>query len=223
MHWTYYGAYIAADTMIRYLEHKTGKRMAHPILDSVIYSDKFKYHDDEVMRTMNLMWPRKYRKMPYPYFHFPMDTAVYKPSALVIGDSFYWHWYEEKVSDNIFKKHEFWYYFDYIYPETYTKPTQTKDIDWRKEMEKYNVIMIMQVNGGAGKIGYDFLDRAYDLYDTTSLNPFLKVEKQIRGDAKWMETIRKSAKTKGISVEDEIQDNAIYIVNKDLLRFYKNY
>jgi hypothetical protein len=223
MHWSYYGAYLAADSMIGYLEKKMNVRLPRPILDSMTWSNKYKYHDDEVTRTMNLLWPPKDRMMPYPKYHFKRDSSDAKLKALVISDSYNWHWYEEGYNDNAFVKHEFWYYFKDCYPENFKKPTTTDKIDLKEEIEKYNVILVMQVNGGAGKMGYEFIDRAYDIYDTTSANPFRKIEKKIRGDAKWMETIRKNAKEKGITVEEEVRENAIFIVNKDLLRFYKNY
>jgi hypothetical protein len=223
MHWSYYGAYIAADTMVSYLEKKMNTTLLHPILDSIHWSDDYKYHDNEVTNTMNLIWPRKYMKMPYPFYHYKSDTTIYRPNALVISDSYNWHWFEENLNDRIFRKHEFWYYFKDCYPESWTKPTTTDGIDLKKEIEKYNVILILQVNGGAGKMGFEFLDRAYDIYDTTDLNPIRKIEKKIYGDPKWLDQLKDNAKKKNITLEEEVRDNAIYLVDKDLLRFYKNY
>lgn len=223
-HWSYYGMYLAADTMMRFLESKMKIRLPELVLDSIQLSDNLRFHDDEILNSMNLAWTRKYEKMGYPCFHFVRDSSCARPAALFIGDSFYWHWYENGIIQNLFSNTEFWYYFKDIYPESFTAPATTENIDLKKAIERQDIIFIIQVNGGAGKMGYEFVDQAYNLYDTSQVNPFLQIEKRIRNSPEWLETVREKAGKLGVPLDEMIRKDAIFLVNQDLLKYskYKN-
>ena len=217
-HWSDYGAYIAADSAIRYIENKLNKKLPHLVIDSLEQTDMPRHLENDISLTMNLIWDIKGKDLVKPFYHTDFGATAQKPSALFIGDSYYWGWDDQGLTDSIFRNKEFWYYDKEVFPAGPAGVRQTTDIDLVKEVEKHEVIIIMHVCGGEGDMGSGFIDRAYAVFDTSSNNKILNIEKSIRNSREWMAQIEIKAKENKVTINQMVQNDAIYLVNQELLK-----
>jgi hypothetical protein len=218
VHWSTYGAVLAADSLTKYIDKKLGIRMPEMVIDSIELSEIPKDEDNDISRTMNLIFPVSQPSLAYPGYHFRSDSTRKKPAALFIGDSFYWNWYNPGIIKNLFSNEPFWYYDKEVYPENLTKPMTTGLIDLKSNVEKQDVIILMQVNGGEGNLGYGFIDRAFTEYDTAINNPVRKMEATMRTNQDYVNLLAEKAKGWNVTPDAMIRIDAIFLYNQELLK-----
>ena len=192
--------------------------MPEIVVDSIVLSKIPRDEDDDISRTMNLIFPVSQPVLAYPGYHFRGDSTLKKPAALFIGDSFYWSWYNPGIIRNLFSNELFWYYDKEVYPENQTRPMNTGLIDLKSNVEKQDVIILMQVNGGEGDLGYGFIDRAFAEYDTAVNNPIRKIEASMRNSQDYVNLLTKKAKDRNVTLDAMIRIDAIYLYNRELLQ-----
>lgn len=216
-HWSDYGAFIAADSTIHYLEKKMNRKFPQLVIDSMELTSIPRHYDNDISRTMNLIWDIKDPVLAYPRYHVNYDAATQKPAALFIGDSFYWGWDAQGLTDSIFRTKQFWYYDKEVYPESWTKILNTWQVDLVKEVEKQDVIIILHVGGGVGDMGSGFIDRAYAAFDTSSNNKIRMLENKILKSPEWMKQMEQKAKENNLPIRQMVRVDAIYLANQELL------
>jgi hypothetical protein len=219
VHWSSYGALLAADSLIRYLEVKLNKQLINIVVDSIIVSRNPKDEDDDISRTMNLFWKISQPALAYPKIHFVPSSGAIKPSALFIGDSYYWNWYKNGTIRNVFNKPEFWYYDKDVFPESFTKQTNTWQVNVDDAVKRQNVIVILQTaNGEEFDPGYGFIDRTWPDYDTSANNRIRKIENNLKSSPDNMKMYREKAALLNVSVESVIRAEAVFAENELILK-----
>lgn len=216
VHWSDYGSYLAADSAIRYLEKKTGLKLPAMVLDSLELTIKPRHNDDDINKTLNLIWNAPHEMLAYPCFHFNADTTKPKPAALFVADSFIWGWWDQPIIQNLFSNKEIWYYDKEIFPETFTKVKTTADVNLREAVERQNIIVLLQVGAGSGNPGSGVIDRLYAEYDTSSNNVIRGIEKKIKSDPVWLAAEQKKATERKIPLAEMLRTDAINLFNEDL-------
>ena len=171
IHWSSYGALLAADSLVKYLRAKLSLPLPQIVIDRIETSSTARYVDDDIAQTMNLIWKIPHPVYAYPKYHFSFNSTHQKPAALFIGDSFYWNWYNLGIIRNIFRNEEFWYYNKDVYPESKTKPTSVSEINVEDAINRQNIIILLQVNGAYGNIGFGFPGMALSAIDPANSNP----------------------------------------------------
>ena len=162
IHWSYYGSCLVADSIIRYIE----KGMDYHFADvewNKITVRKEKDVDYDIGRGMNLIFKLKREKMAYPQISFISDSTKTKPSIIVIADSFYWILYNMGIS-NAFAQNHFWYYNKEIYPESFSSPTETSQINLKEELDKHDVIVLLATEATLSGLGWGFIENTYNLF-----------------------------------------------------------
>lgn len=162
IHWSYYGACLAADSIIKYIEKLRNIDMPH-IFWKKINMDYANEADYDIGYGLNLLFKLKRDKMAYPLLHYESDSGKTKPSVIVISDSFYWILFNFGIS-NCFSKSHFWYYNKQVYPESYKKPLETGQLNLIEEINKHDVIIIMASEINLINVGWGFIEQAYKLY-----------------------------------------------------------
>ncbi|MDP4281157.1 MAG: hypothetical protein Q8867_03315 [Bacteroidota bacterium] len=216
IHWSCYGAVLAADSLTRYLETKLGRPVPHIVIDKIEVSKKARNEDNDIERTLNLIWEIPHPAYAYPAFHFTSDPSKPKPAALFVGDSFYWNWYNPGLINNIFSNAEFWYYDRDVYPETSTHSVSTTQVDLSTALFRQNVIILMQTNAASGDPGYGFVERVLSKIDS-STSRVTYFESQIRSNPDWLKAVGKKAKERNIPLEEMIRRDAQYMVDQELM------
>jgi hypothetical protein len=216
VHWSDYGSFLAADSATRYIEWKTGLKFPRMVVDSVEVTMKPRHKDDDINKTMNLIWDAPHEALAYPCLHFESDTAKPKPAALFIADSFIWGWWDQPLIQNLFRNQEIWYYDQEIYPESFTKMKYTREVNLREAVERQDIIVLLQVGAGSGNPGAGVIDRLYAEYDTSVNNPIRVIEHQIMSDTVWLKLEKEKATADNIPVSEVIRRDAINLFNIEI-------
>jgi hypothetical protein len=212
IHWSTYGSIVAADSMLKYLEVKLNVKFPKIVIDSIQISSVALDVDDDIEATLNLLFRLPHSVYGYPRYHFITDTTTKKLNALFVGDSFYWNWYPQIIR-GIFNNDDFWYYNMEIFPKPKTKKVIVSQINIADVINKENIIILMQVNGAKGNIGYGFIDEALSVLDTSKSEELKKTEDVIRGNNKWMIMIQEKAKKNHLTVEEQLKLDALYMID----------
>ena len=170
IHWSKYGMCLAADSIIRYIEKMRNIDMNNLYWKKVDIENP-KDEDYDIANGMNLIFKLKSFKMGYPQIKFENVKSKVKPNLLVISDSYYWGMFNFGIS-NVFNKSHFWYYNKEVYPETFSKPLFTRDIDLKKEINDHDVIIIMSTQATITDLGWGFIEKLYQTLkkNKTSIN-----------------------------------------------------
>jgi hypothetical protein len=214
-HWSYYGAYLAADSMKRYIEKKLSIRMPALNVTNIEMNSSPWNYDGDIGNSLNLFWEISQPALAYPQITFELDSTTTQPHALFIGDSYYWIWYESKIIQNFFGNEEFWYYDSDIYPETFTQHTLTWQKDLIQAIDRQKVIVLLQTSKDAEcDLGYGFVDRTWPEFDTSSNNRIREIEKFICAAPENMLIFEKKAKDFNSPIKAVIRTDAIYAGNQ---------
>ncbi|MBL0050784.1 MAG: hypothetical protein IPP29_04270 [Bacteroidetes bacterium] len=77
IHWSYYGAYLAADSIIKYIEDKR-KCDLPDYVTSFETNQKANYGDEDLEHILNLIYKLPEYKMSYPKISFAKDSTKIK-------------------------------------------------------------------------------------------------------------------------------------------------
>ncbi len=166
IHWSSYGAFLAADSLAGYLEGKLKQRFAHPLCDSIHLSRRPLDRDADLEEIMNLKFKIPSPEMAYPFVHYDKQAGSAKPSALFVGDSFYFIWANAGYIDNMFNNNEFWYYNHDVFNGTVNTGKKVAQLNILDEISRQNILVIMQANAGYGIVGYNLVDGLLNALDS---------------------------------------------------------
>jgi hypothetical protein len=108
-HWSYYGAWLAADTLSRYLRAHWPDQISMLSLNALKQSGEVRHPDDDIWLAMNMLASVPAQNLSYPEIHVGPKPNK-RPSILVVGDSFYFNWQSDGILDALSEGGEFWYY-----------------------------------------------------------------------------------------------------------------
>ncbi len=166
IHWSQYGAFLAFDSLTRYLSGVTGHDLPQARISRWRISHQAEGRDNDVERACNLLCPIDAPPLAYPGVTFTAPAGARPFSALFIGDSFYFAWAEGGYIGKVFANSDFWYYDHDVYSGTHFTGKQAAAEPLQQWLDRVNAIIIMQTNAGNGELGYYFLDR---LFKTTGI------------------------------------------------------
>jgi len=224
IHWNKYGEYLVIDSLIKYVEKLRGVILPHFNVDDFIITSMPRYRDNDIGDGMNLIFPYSTSTLAYPEISidksYPFDTI----KAMVVADSYYWEMYNEGLSKDVFNNGQFWYYNKKIYsqePGWATLPVGETDV--RAEVEKNDIVFILQTEATLYRFGFGFVEKEYDLYAQEDYKPVIESpEKQqlnalmrnIRSNKEWYAKVVEKAKKKGITPEEMLLLDARYMINQ---------
>ncbi len=225
-HWTVYGATLAIDSLVRYMESKTLQTQTHVTItgfDSTYLMEQ----DDELYHLMNLIFPIKHNTIDQPEFSF---TQGYKPRVLSISDSYWWAIYAWDVAlhQNLFTEGGFWFYNKTVYPKQ--EPIQTVEaLNYKQEIEKQEFVLLVCTEATNHLWPYGFIERylssyenvyrykqpeQYDAADSIYTNyrneRIDRIIQHIKKTPEWFEGVERQANEKGITLEKSLWDAAEY-------------
>lgn len=214
VHWSFYGAYFAADSLARYLSANTGFYIPRLVLDSLSKSKTPLAEDNDMGATLNLIWDIPCPEMAYPKFHEGDNPKQRKASALFVGDSFYWNWFNSGMIKTLFENDDFWYYSKDVYPGSRNKPVSVSDINIHHEIKKQNIIVLIQVNGAYGNIGYDFSKLALSAFDSAN-SKLIRIENNLRNNPEASDWIKKKAEKLHVRFEEQLRTDALFLLDQE--------
>jgi hypothetical protein len=141
IHWSDYGMYLALDTFINSVEKLTKKNIPDLIVSEIETTTIPRDQDNDIARTLNLMFEPKEKTLAYPKFQFS-DTTKPEINALFIGDSFLFHWFKYDLGTYLFKKYNFWYYNVMVYPEYEKQKLMNYSLDIGADIKSRDIIVL---------------------------------------------------------------------------------
>ena len=186
-HWSYYGACLATDTIIKHIEKLHGKDLPDIVWNNIEVVDTSRSRDADVLKSMNLYTqPNQNMKLAYPDIMFENDSIKNRTRVLTVSDSY---WYDQVymgVPANCFAGGQFWYYYNRVIPSPREgERVEVWELDLKKEIESNQVIMLLYADGNLPYFGNKFIQDAYEMY--TSPKTYYerdKINRQIQYYAK---------------------------------------
>lgn len=164
MHWSVYGAAVATDSLLTWIEKVRGIDLPSLSWDRVTMK-KACQDDYDLGEGLNLLFKLPREKMAYPVLKFEPDEGKTKPSVLVIADSFYWNLFKSGIT-KAFSNSDFWYYNKEIFHTVTGSPGSTGQVDLWDQIRKHDVIMLMATESNLPEFGWGFIEDAYELLKT---------------------------------------------------------
>ena len=164
IHWSKYGEFLAADSLIKKIGDIRNAEMPKLVLDKLWIQDENNENDYDIGLGMNLLFKIPTFPMAYPQFHYEWDTTKTQQKVLFVADSYYWGMYNYGFSRDLFGDGKFWYYNEAIYPDSFEAPTHVKDVNIREEVEKHDMVILLSTDANLYKFAYGFIDQLYEKY-----------------------------------------------------------
>ncbi|MCB0400552.1 MAG: hypothetical protein KDD41_00565 [Flavobacteriales bacterium] len=166
IHWSDYGAMLAADTITKYIAKVSGAPMPKIHIDAPVAADYVAFNDKDIEMGMNLLFDIEDLTMAYPYFEIVKDSLADTVQVLTIGDSFYWQLYHSGMSSKAFNQGEFWYYNQQVYVNHIDTIAQVAINDYARQVLKNDVVLVVATDANLGQMGYGFIDLMWkDLFE----------------------------------------------------------
>jgi hypothetical protein len=219
VHWTSYGASLAYDSLVKYIERKRNIDLPD-YTTTYQLSDTLRYPDNDLFLLSNLLFQLPHAKPAYPEIRITNETGKMKPTCLTIGDS-YW-WTIRKLNNSLFQNQRYWYYNNDAYPESIEDSynhVQVSSLNFNEIIQQTDVIILLQTESTLYNLGHGFVEKLYKSY--TGIEGYAPREKQekvnnmmkyIRNDKKWMEGIEERSKKENIPVDTILYKDALWQV-----------
>ncbi|MCU0428760.1 MAG: hypothetical protein MUF42_02200 [Cytophagaceae bacterium] len=219
IHWSVYGATLAADSMLRKIEQLTDTPLNRMTIDSIMVSNQLREVDQDVGKGMNLLWEINSYPMAYPVVSY--STLEKKLKVLTVADSYYWTMPLLDFKDKVFEKNNFLYYNKQLYVNNGGDPYSEEKINRARLILGHDVIIVMATDANLGAFGWNFFENTYNgLFDLKSKagNRIPLPIAILMNDVQYDPTLLKSAKEKSerlkIPLDSAIHLNALQIGNQ---------
>ncbi len=168
IHWSTYGAMLAADSLVNYMENLRHIKMRHPVWANVEHTNTAKYADDDIVKCCNFFFPYTKEVYSYPDISYPLQNYMVRPKTVYIGDSFTEMWIFEHFMDKVNVDWKFWYYFREIWDvydqdESARKRTLAGD-EWLGDINSADYVVLVYTASNFSNVGSGFIEKAYDHY-----------------------------------------------------------
>ena len=227
MHWSLYAVPLAVDTLVKTIEKTTSKTL--PRFTSHLPSALPSFHpstlstplgtDNDIGELLNLVCQPKRSGEVYPVIRFD-TTSGRSLDALVIADSYYVN-IVDTFGSKIFRKQDYWYYNNKLYPyQNNNPPVYVDKSELRSKLLGYQVILLMvsEINLHCGF--WNFADEAYLAFHPEVKDSWVyQTENMIRNEREWFRFMVNKARLEKRTLEEMIHGDARYVVNSDPAKF----
>ncbi|MBF9239015.1 hypothetical protein I2I05_16555 [Hymenobacter sp. BT683] len=167
IHWSSYGAKLAGDTLLCYVEKLYGHELRDFRLVPGDITREPRESDNDIAKAMNLMWPAAAYPMAYPTaVAQPLKPGQRQPNLLLIGDSFCWpimYPFINEAFDN--KQSRFWYYNTEVsWPDEHPEGRAVGALDRKQQYLSRDIIMILFTEYNMIHLDGGFSDDAYNIF-----------------------------------------------------------
>jgi hypothetical protein len=225
VHWSSYGHYLAADSIIRYLNQVHG--LSTPGMkwrNTIVMSDSLRDLDYDIAESLNLLMDQMpSEKMAYPSPTF-VNTRENKPPLMVIGDSYNFGLELTGIQNKVFSDYKFLYYFRELRPFN-GDPDAFYGLDLKQEFYKRKVIILIATEHNMVNYGFGFLEHmdavlsGKEAFTQFAYDKRVKqFETAIRGDKVWFAKIERDAITRMQNLDSLVTENARYMVDQEWRR-----
>ena len=225
-HWSEACIPMVADTLFRTLETLTGYQLPSiETLDSNITTD-YSVQDGELEDQLNLLFPIDKPALPRPVMALTDTAGKDRPNLLVIGDSYFIQLRHSCFVD-AFNHWDYWKYNRDIASSSkaYNGREVKYLIEAPKVLKEADIVMAVFTAPCYYNFMYGFPKSALELYgrDPASEEELIEATMQrIQDNPGWMQAVERQAKERGVTVEENLRSNAIYVIREERKKNAKN-
>ena len=207
-----------ADSVLKKLAEITGYKLpsVHHIDDNL--STDYSVQDGELEASMNLLFPLNKPAIPRPVFELTDTVGTDKPNLLVVADSYFTQ-LRNSTFIEAFDAWEFWVYNRDV--QSSNPQHQWKQLDQLLDADKVldNADIVMAVFTAPMYYTYmfGFPQTAQNLFQNGEISEGAKLQaviQMIKDNEDWMKAVEKQAEERGLTVEQNLRRNAIYVLEK---------
>ncbi len=168
--------------------------------------------DYDVGDALNIFFKIPDQEMPYPYGYHYEEEGKTKPNLMVIADSYYWTIYNLHDSKKLWNEQDFRYYDLQVFsPEHPDKVLPKVTMD---ELLKFDFIMVLYTEMNMHVLANLFFEKAYAVLFKS--RRFEEIKAGIMNDEQWLASIGEKANRKGISLEEMMDLDAMWILVQEI-------
>ncbi len=212
IHWSVYGAFLAADSIIEYCNRNFNYSLPKYQLDSITYTTNPSSEDYDMGEVLNILTHLGEETYLYPHFSVNQTENSSKKKVLVVSDSFFNNLYYTGFAKDIFNLSGYWYYNR----DNRGSKINRKEVDFDKTLEETDLIILMQTEWNLYRLGFGLIDELnswIDRKDSYKLELNRKIQK-IKNDKEWFNKVKKEAQKRGISIDSMLIKSAQYVLKK---------
>lgn len=237
IHWSTYGATVAADSITARIAQERRTVLPRIIIDQIIFKDTANEIDGDIGIGMNLLYPPQGFPLAYPQYHFSNNASPNLPSALVIGDSYYWTHNPWKFYQTVYSQIDFYYYNRDWHPFNGSMTAVDITQAWSQCLS-HDVVLFYCVDANLPDLGWGFIEQAYSqmqeqirtgkytpapkpvfnavapTHTISSADIAFKMQ-AIRNDKNWYALIIEKANKEKMPVDSMLYRDAIYIIEQE--------
>ncbi len=221
IHWSDYGAHWAADSLVRFIENDSQKKLPRKKYTGEVETGGITGKDYDLGEVLNLLKPLSTYKINKPIVEFLSSEKDYKPNVLIVGDSYWWNIYDTQSPDNQFNEYAFLFYFNTAYLNKSQVAKPVYEINLLEEIDKADYIIITTTETNDQRFPFAFPEKVLALYGDTYYESVAEKEKQLqaildeaRFNKGWHDQIIIKAKQNNISVEEQCYRDALWVYNE---------
>ncbi len=214
-HWSYYGSALAADTAVSYIESLTKTDLPDIKIKANEVPDVPRHPDYDIGLAMNLMFTIPHPKTANPIIEINNDKKRNLPDVLLVGDSFYFNWLNNRIPTKVFNTCDFWYYNKMITTSNGEQRGKATDLDFRSEIEKRDIIIIMVTGRFMHAFGWGFDEQLYELFYPGNVNPVERFANEIRCYDDNFKRLYNQSVEMNVSLPFRIEEEAKYMFYED--------
>ena len=155
IHWSQYGATIAADSINKFVESLTSKQLCG-IKYTISVNQTAK--DQEILDAMNLIWDINYPPQIIPSIQFSNNNC--KLRYMGTGDSFYKNFFYLNIPQTIWNQSNFRYY-NRIYCTGYNETENIENKDIMDDVKSADIIVLLASEVNLWRFPFGFIDQLY--------------------------------------------------------------
>jgi SGNH hydrolase-like domain, acetyltransferase AlgX len=225
-HWSAWGAYIALDSTIHYIEREKKINIPDITVKNVEMSNCVG-KDCDLEQVANLWYKHKEYQLAYPHFSIKTQTGQTKPNVVVIADSYHRTLYDLKAMDSCFSQHSYQFYDQYMVENGNDLQIPSDKVNWAQKLAEADVVILMATSLNVKNIGWASLKKMNTIFKE---NPTLKHTKTLdhkallaaqvkekkegmRKSESWTTELSQKAKSRNISLDSMMTLDALYMIN----------
>ena len=214
-HWSEATIPFVADSILRKLEAVTGYRLpAINVIDPNLSRD-YSDQDGELETHIDLLLPLCKPKVSRPIFALSDTLGKDRPNLLVIGDGYFTP-LQGSCFVNAFNRWDFWLY-------NQTSISSRPELNWKylnqlygtaETLKEADIVIALYTSNYLLNYMSGFTQSALELYEnggTREQEAISAIMESIKNDPQWFSTIEQQAQERGISVEENLKQNAAYV------------
>ncbi len=158
IHWSTYGATLAADSLIRYLDSHHTWKLPKFDYDPITLTTQSLKRDEDIGLALNLIW----KPQPFPMgrgkIHYHESIGSKLPSVLIVGDSYWFGIAECELLNHVSRNLDFLYYNKKFFKNSLTDSATINTTQMNRDslVRAYDILLFLATDANLDEFPWGF-------------------------------------------------------------------